>query len=66
MQVADKIRQAISKGQSKPGQKLIERELCEMIRVARTFVRETLRQWEAEGLIATHAQRGPSVSQTSL
>lgn len=66
MQVEDKIRQAIASGHFGPGQKLIERELCEMIGVGRTSVREALRQLEAEGLIVTHPHRGPSVNAVSL
>ena len=66
MQVEDKIRQAISSGHFRPGQRLVERELCEMIGVGRTSVREALRQLEAEGLIVTHPHRGPSVNAISL
>lgn len=64
--VEDKIRQAISSGHFRPGQRLVERELCEIIGVGRTSIREALRQLEAEGLITTHAHRGPSVSVISL
>jgi DNA-binding GntR family transcriptional regulator len=64
--VEDKLRQAISAGRFRPGQRLIERELCEMIGVGRTSVREALRQLEAEGLITSHPHRGPSVSVISL
>lgn len=60
--VEDKLREAISSGHFKPGQRLVERELCEMIGVGRTSVREALRQLEAEGLITSHPHRGPSVS----
>lgn len=64
--VEDKMRQAISSGHFKPGQRLVERELCEMIGVGRTSIREALRQLEAEGLITSHPHRGPSVSVVSL
>ncbi|MBL8584085.1 MAG: GntR family transcriptional regulator [Rhizobiaceae bacterium] len=64
--VEDKLRQAISAGRFRPGQRLIERELCEMIGVGRTSIREALRQLEAEGLITSHPHRGPSVSSISL
>jgi len=63
--VEDKMRQAISSGHFKPGQRLVERELCEMIGVGRTSIREALRQLEAEGLITSHPHRGPSVSNVS-
>ena len=49
--VEDKIREAISSGVLRPGQRLVERELCEMTGVGRTSIREALRQLEAEGLI---------------
>lgn len=62
MAVEEKIRQAIVSGVFKPGQRLIERELCELIGVGRTSIREALRQLEAEGLITTYPHRGPAVS----
>lgn len=60
--VEDKIRNAIATGHFKPGQRLIERELCEQMGVGRTSVREALRQLEAEGLVVTIPHRGPEVS----
>ncbi len=47
--VEDRIRTAIATGHFKPGQRLIERELCEQIGVGRTSVREALRQLERKG-----------------
>ncbi|UWR38471.1 GntR family transcriptional regulator [Sulfitobacter sp. W074] len=63
--VEDKIRDAIAGGMFKPGQRLIERELCETLGVGRTSVREALRQLEAEGLIENTPHKGPSVTQVS-
>lgn len=63
--VEDRIRSAIAAGHFKPGQRLIERELCEQIGVGRTSVREALRQLEAEGLVVTVPHRGPEVSSIS-
>jgi len=60
-QATESIRSAIAMGHFKPGQRLLERELCEMTGVSRTLVRESLRQLEAEGLIAVSANRGPVV-----
>jgi DNA-binding GntR family transcriptional regulator len=60
--VEEKIRQAIISGVFKPGQRLVERELCEAIGVGRTSIREALRQLEAEGLIINYPHRGPVVS----
>jgi DNA-binding GntR family transcriptional regulator len=65
IQVEDKLRQAISSGRFKPGQRLVERELCELIGVGRTSIREALRQLEAEGLITSYPHRGPVVSTIS-
>ncbi|MFN3671764.1 MAG: GntR family transcriptional regulator [Bosea sp. (in: a-proteobacteria)] len=63
--VEDRIRTAIAAGHFKPGQRLVERELCEQIGVGRTSVREALRQLEAEGLVVTVPHRGPEVSSIS-
>ncbi|MQB07958.1 GntR family transcriptional regulator [Agrobacterium tumefaciens] len=65
IQVEEKLRQAIASGRFKPGQRLVERELCELIGVGRTSVREALRQLEAEGLITSYPHRGPVVSTIS-
>jgi DNA-binding GntR family transcriptional regulator len=60
--VEDRLRSAIGRGVFKPGQRLIERELCEQTGVGRTSIREALRQLEAEGLVTTIPHRGPIVS----
>lgn len=60
--VENRLRTAISNGTFKPGQRLIERELCEQTGVGRTSIREALRQLEAEGLVTTVPHRGPIVS----
>ena len=48
-----------------PGQRLIERELCELTGVSRTSIREALRQLEAEGLVKIIPNRGPVVARIS-
>jgi DNA-binding GntR family transcriptional regulator len=63
--VEDKLRGAIASGRFHPGQRLVERELCELIGVGRTSIREALRQLEAEGLVLTIPHRGPVVSTIS-
>lgn len=60
--VENRLRAAIGSGVFKPGQRLIERELCEQTGVGRTSIREALRQLEAEGLVTTIPHRGPIVS----
>src|SRR5258706_4861187 len=64
--VANKLREAIMSGTLKPGQRLIERELCEMTGVSRPSIREALRLLEADGLVNTVPHRGPVVSTISL
>src|ERR1700740_2132314 len=63
--VARKLREAIMSGTLKPGQRLVERELCEMTGVSRPSIREALRLLEADGLVNTVPHRGPMVSTTS-
>ena len=59
--VQEKLRFAIVSGHFVPGQRLVERELCELMGVGRTSVREAMRQLEAEGLIRSVPHRGPVV-----
>jgi len=63
--VARKLRAAIMSGNLKPGQRLVERELCEMMGVSRPSIREALRLLEADGLVNTVPHRGPMVSTIS-
>ncbi|MCJ9728665.1 GntR family transcriptional regulator [Bradyrhizobium sp. PRIMUS42] len=65
LQVEERLRAAIASGRFKPGQRLVERELCELTGVGRTSIREALRQLEAEGLITSVPHRGPVVSTIS-
>jgi DNA-binding GntR family transcriptional regulator len=65
LQVQEKLRQAIAEGRFKPGDRLVERELCGLFGVGRTSVREALRQLEAEGLVTSYAHRGPIVTSIS-
>jgi DNA-binding GntR family transcriptional regulator len=62
-QTANKLRDAILSGYFKPGQRLIEAELCDTMQVSRTSVREALRRLEAEKLITIVPNRGPSVTE---
>ena len=66
LRVEEKIRNAIIAGHFKPGARLIERALCELIGVGRTSVREALRQLEAEGLVTTIPHRGPTVARITV
>ena len=65
-QVENFIRQEIITGRFKAGQKLIERELCEMLNISRAPLREALRKLEAEKLIVNIPHRGPTVRTISF
>jgi DNA-binding GntR family transcriptional regulator len=65
-QVENNLRQAIVSGQLKAGEKLVERELCEMLGVSRPSLREALRTLEAEKLIVIVPHRGPEVAAISM
>ena len=59
---AGRLREAILNQFFAPGDRLVERELCELTGVSRTSVREALRQLESEGLVVTIPNRGPMVA----
>lgn len=61
-QVENFLRNAIMSGRFKPGERLKERELCELLDVSRASLREALRRLEAEKLIVTVMHRGPYVA----
>lgn len=56
------LRNAIMQGELRPGQKLIEAELCRSLDISRTTLREALRALEAEKLIELVPNYGPSVA----
>jgi len=60
--VQAKMRDAIMAGHFAPGERLVERPLCEQLGVSRTVVRETIRYLEAEGLVETIPHKGPIVA----
>lgn len=64
-QVVELLRGAILEYRFKPGDRLIERELCELTGVSRTSVREALRHLESEGLVVNLPNRGPQVATVS-
>jgi len=59
------VREAITNGYFKPGEKLVEAKLCSMLGVSRTSVREALRVLSAEKLITIVPNKGPSVAEVS-
>ncbi|WP_171173212.1 GntR family transcriptional regulator [Ruegeria sp. HKCCD8929] len=60
--VQDRMREAIIEGHFKPGERLVERPLCEQLGVSRTVIRETIRYLEAEGLVEILPGHGPIVA----
>ncbi|CAM3705398.1 GntR family transcriptional regulator [Rouxiella silvae] len=65
-QVENALRQAIINGRFVPGERLIERELCETLGVSRTSIREALRKLEAEKLVDIVPHKGPIVATISV
>jgi DNA-binding GntR family transcriptional regulator len=65
-QVEHHLRQAILSGHFRPGDRLIARELCELLGVSRTALREALRSLEGHGLVVTVPQRGLVVATMTL
>ncbi|MCY1641010.1 GntR family transcriptional regulator [Methylorubrum sp. SL192] len=61
----DKMRRAILSQHFKPGDRLVERELCDQLAVSRSVVREVLRHLEAEGIVEIVPNRGPIVARLS-
>jgi len=57
----EKLRNAILDFQFHPGDRLIERDLCEALGVSRSIVREVLRHLESEGLVTTPPHQSPTV-----
>jgi len=62
-QVLVKLREAIVSGIYRPGERLLERELCEVLGVSRTSVREALRQLEIEQLVSVGPRGRPFVAE---
>jgi len=58
----EKLRAAIHDFHFKPGERLVERDVCDQIGVSRSVIREVMRQLEAEGLVQTVPHQGPSVA----
>jgi DNA-binding GntR family transcriptional regulator len=61
--VAESLREAIVKGEIKPGTRLQEVEIAESYKTSRTPVREAFRQLETEGFLAIKPRRGAIVTE---
>lgn len=59
------LRQAILKGELKPGERLMEIQLAKKLGVSRTPVREAIRKLELEGLVLMIPRKGAEVARIS-
>ena len=60
-QAAESIKEAILSGFLQPGQRLVERNLCNMVRVSQTSIREALQVLEGEKLIVDSPIAAPAL-----
>ena len=58
----ESIKHAIIHGRLEPGERLVERKLCEATGASRASIREVIRQLEADRLVTVTAHRGPAVA----
>jgi DNA-binding GntR family transcriptional regulator len=65
-QVAQQLRRMLVEGEIAPGAKLNERELCEVLEVSRTPLREAIKMLAAEGLVELLPHRGAIAVRLSL
>jgi DNA-binding GntR family transcriptional regulator len=63
--VADRLRQLIVNGSLRPGMWLNERELCDLLKVSRTPLREAYRILASDGLLLIQPKRGAMVIELS-
>lgn len=61
----ERMRKAIIGGLFEPGERLVERTLCDQLGVSRSVIREVIRHLEAEGLVEMLAKQGPIVAELS-
>lgn len=64
--VFNTLREAILKGNLKPGERLMELQLADKLGVSRTPIREAIRMLEQEGLAVTIPRRGAEVAKMTL
>ena len=61
--VFNTLRQAILKGELKPGERLMEIQLAQKLGVSRTPIREAIRKLELEGLVLMIPRKGAEVAE---
>lgn len=64
--VFNTLREAILKGDLKPGERLMELQLAAKLGVSRTPIREAIRMLEQEGLAVTTPRKGAEVAKMTL
>ena len=64
--VFNTLREAILKGELKPGERLMELQLASKLGVSRTPIREAIRMLEQEGLAVTIPRKGAEVAKMTL
>ena len=60
------LRQAILRGELKPGERLMEIHLAQKLGVSRTPVREAIRKLELEGLVLMIPRKGAIVAEITV
>jgi DNA-binding GntR family transcriptional regulator len=64
--VVDALREAILSGELEPGERLLQEDLAERLKMSSTPVREALRQLESEGILQSSPNRGVRVAEVDL
>jgi len=64
--VFNTLREAILRGDLKPGERLMELQLASQLGVSRTPIREAIRMLEQEGLAVTMPRKGAEVAKMTL
>lgn len=58
----NQLKEAITLGHFAPGERLVERVLCEQLGVSRTVIRECIRHLESDQLVVASPNIGPTVA----